>query len=175
MHAGTVALSGALMVFMLAGAGCVERDPFTAADESAKVTPCRCAEPVQAKESAPEVLVTDFVEAPSERPAGTRLQSTVSLGLAGDGKLTQIPSRDRRFADEPGYAIAGVGVGYGYGYGGYAHRGGAASGRGSQSTGGQGTTGGHNLHFSEPVRQSGTSSGWAGSGGAPPARARGPR
>lgn len=139
----------------------------------------------------------------AERPPGTRIRQTVSLGYAGDGKLTEIPSRNRPSSepDRPvGYAVYGY-PGYGYGYPsygypsygrivpGYANRAytgsrGYAS-HGPRSPGARGSGGssggaqsGGSLIFSPHVHASGVAGGHASGGSrgsASPGGSRGPR
>jgi hypothetical protein len=145
----------------LGSVGCVERDPFTANDVAAP-PPCTCAAPESRSPSPREEVPaassplslpppepTDAQEAPAPRRPGTRLRETVSLGYAGDGKLTQIGMRRDWFDDSPpvtvGYPL------YGYGGGGRAAHGGAvppmprgitSSGGGTPMVGSRGPTGG---------------------------------
>ncbi len=120
-----------------------------------------------------------------DRPPGTRLRRTVSLGYVGDGPLTQIPSRGGPWNVpdailplhdhvETRYPSIGYGGPYGYyGYRGYRHSGWGTSRGTSPASGGQVLSSGHNLHF--PTHLSVPGVGGNGSSGGSRSGGRGPR
>ena len=116
----------------------------------------------------------DLIEEPA-RPPGARLDQTVSLGYAGDGKLTQIEPHERLWYGD-GYPRAGY-VGYpsrGYGYG---YSGSRGYGRGAVATA-QGSDGSHSSIINGPQARTpgmGGSGASGSSGGRPSGSSRGPR
>ena len=139
------------------GAGCAERDPFTANDVAMR-PPCDCGATVT-------TLAAPVEPAAATAPRPVRLQETVSLGYAGDAPLTQIPTHREWWGDRD---RAGYG-GYGYGYGGRGRSQGATSG-GPQVSAGQ-------AGYAPPFQQGmGTRGGGYAAPAAPPApAAHGPR
>lgn len=115
----------------------------------------------------------------AERPAGTRIRRTVSLGYVGDGPLTQVPSRggpwnvpdallpphqhvEPRYPSvytygAPFYGYRGGYVGS-YGYGGY-------GGGGTRSSGGSQPQPAGGLHYPAHIHQGAAGGSHAGSGG----------
>jgi hypothetical protein len=91
---------------VLFASGCVDREPVTARE--VVTMPCACGAAVETL-SAP---VEPSVATTAPRP-GTRLQETVSLGYAGDGPLTQIPTRREWWGDRDRGPVAYGGYGYG--------------------------------------------------------------
>lgn len=119
----------------------------------------------------------------AERPAGTRIRRTVSLGYVGDGPLTQVPSRggpwnvpdallpahqhvEPRYPSVITYGTAGVypyAVPYG-GYGGYGSYGGRTR-AGGQAPVSQPQPQGRGLWFTPHVQTSGAGPGGGGGRG----------
>lgn len=143
--------------------GCAERAPLTANDavertlrEQRPVPACvTTSEQVEHREEPllPESAFAEPEPAVTRRP-GTRITESVSLGYAGDGKLTQIEPAPRLWGGEDQRPIVGYGGGFVYGgggYGGYGHRT-VHHGTMRGSSGGQ--TSGGGLHFSPVVHTS---------------------
>jgi hypothetical protein len=118
MRSGAIPRLIVLLGFVLAVsscAGCAERDPLTTNDVAARPA-CACGATVTTLAAPVEPVV-------AAAPRPVRLQETVSLGYAGDGRLTQIETRRDWWGDRD---RAGYG-GYGYGYGGRGRSPGATS------------------------------------------------
>ena len=149
---------GSILGCASAAVGCTAREPITPREVDTKACPCGAAvETLSAPADA--VPVTPLV---APRP-GTRLQQTVSLGYAGDGRLTQIPTRREWWGDRDRGPVAYGGYGYGYGGRG-APRGSHAAQAPSQGFASQG--------FAAPTIQHGM--GTHGGGGPPAAAAPSP-
>lgn len=133
------------------------------------------------EDAAAEITMAEATA--GERAAGTRLRRTVSLGFAGDGKLTQLPSRSAPMNAPEGPVVGASYVGFGYGrgvpvrgarYGGYGpssgghHAGAGGAGAGSAGGAGAASAGGGSrgsLIFSPHVHSSAASPGGHASGG----------
>lgn len=136
---------------------------------------------VRAAESSEDAQAT--ITLPAAEARGTRLRHTVSLGFAGDGKLTDIPSSRHAAWGDEGSARGGTYVRYGYGGVGRAHGWGRSSAgvrsrgasRSANSGGSQAPRGG-GLIFSPLVHRTMAAGGTHGRGsGGSGGGSRGPR